>query len=373
MRLGIILIGVTVTVLLTIASFLTAGWVAPPIDVSQSGYRGTGMAQFMNPDELHSLVRANEIPEAPYPLDAVDMAGPRASEVYENVQVLGDISVDQFDRLMIAMTEWVSPEEGCNYCHAVESLASDDIYTKVVSRRMIEMVRHINTGWSDHVAETGVTCYTCHRGNPVPEEIWFTEGEPNGARGMAGNKAGQNSPAESVGLTSLPYDPLTALLRDKENIRVASTEALPADNRRSIKQTELTYGLMVHMSEALGVNCTHCHNSRSFYDWAQSPPQRATAWHGIQMSRKLNVDYLEPLQGEFPPHRLGELGDVAKVNCATCHQGANKPLNGQSMVQDFPSLIGPTITTGQLKNTYYQHRAALGGTPTLKSPETPGE
>jgi photosynthetic reaction center cytochrome c subunit len=31
-------------------------------------------------------------------------------------------------------------------------------------------------------------------------------------------------------------------------------------------------------------------------------------------------------------------GDVLKVNCATCHQGANKPLLGAPMARDYPEL-----------------------------------
>ena len=54
------------------------------------------------------------------------------------------------------------------------------------------MTRHINADWKQHVAETGVTCYTCHRGKPVPQ----TSGSPSRARaraqGMAGNAPGQN-------------------------------------------------------------------------------------------------------------------------------------------------------------------------------------
>jgi photosynthetic reaction center cytochrome c subunit len=34
------------------------------------------------------------------------------------------------------------------------------------------------------------------------------------------------------------------------------------------------------------------------------------------------------------------LGDVAKVNCATCHQGVFKPLYGESMAKDYPELTG---------------------------------
>jgi photosynthetic reaction center cytochrome c subunit len=37
---------------------------------------------------------------------------------------------------------------------------------------------------------------------------------------------------------------------------------------------------------------------------------------------------------------LGVLGDVAKVNCATCHQGVFKPLYGESMAKDYPELTG---------------------------------
>jgi photosynthetic reaction center cytochrome c subunit len=32
---------------------------------------------------------------------------------------------------------------------------------------------------------------------------------------------------------------------------------------------------------------------------------------------------------------------VAKLNCATCHQGAYKPLNGAQMAKDFPELLKP--------------------------------
>jgi photosynthetic reaction center cytochrome c subunit len=50
---------------------------------------------------------------------------------------------------------------------------------------------------------------------------------------------------------------------------------------------------------------------------------------------------MEPLTDVFPAHRLGPTGDVAKANCGTCHQGAYKPLNGQSMLKDHPQLAGP--------------------------------
>jgi photosynthetic reaction center cytochrome c subunit len=52
----------------------------------------------------------------------------------------------------------------------------------------------------------------------------------------------------------------------------------------------------------------------------------------------LNVNYLDPLTPVFPANRLGPNGDVAKINCATCHQGAYKPLYGASMLKGHPEL-----------------------------------
>jgi photosynthetic reaction center cytochrome c subunit len=94
------------------------------------------------------------------------------------------------------------------------------------------------------------------------------------------------------------------------------------------------------MSDSLGVNCAYCHNSRNFSNWQESPPQRAVAWHGIRMVRELNNEFIEPLTKTFPANRLGPTGDVAKINCATCHQGAYKPLWGEPMVKNWPELRG---------------------------------
>ena len=55
----------------------------------------------------------------------------------------------------------------------------------------------------------------------------------------------------------------------------------------------------------------------------------------------LNQEYMVPLTDTFPANRRGPQGDVAKVNCATCHQGAYKPLFGAPMAKDFPELSPP--------------------------------
>lgn len=314
-----------------------AGCELPPMDSAQQGYRGTGMVEIDNPE---SKVTTGDLPAiAP----AVPAGGPKAGDLYQNVQVLGDLSIAEFTRTMAALTEWVAPEEGCNYCHVGGNLASDDIYTKVVSRRMLQMTRGINSVHASHVGETGVTCYTCHRGKNVPEYIW-TLAEDERTPNVLGWNAGQNrAGVAATGFTSMPYDPferyLETKMEDLGNIRVAATTALPAGtNPSNIKNTEQTYALMMHLSQSLGVNCTYCHNSRAFASWEESSPARITAWHGLGMVQSVNELYLGPLASALPAERQGPTGDGPKVNCQSCHQGQNKPLGGAAMAKHYPGL-----------------------------------
>jgi photosynthetic reaction center cytochrome c subunit len=332
-------LGVQALLLLAVVSLLSA-CEKPPAKSVQWGYRGTGMVDIEHPATMEANFAANQVPEG---LPAADPSGPRASEVYKNVKVLGDLSAGQFTRVMLSISNWVAPQQGCAYCHNLANFADDSLYTKVVARKMLQMTRHINSDWKSHVQGTGVTCYTCHRGNPVPAYVWFKDEGPRTARGYLGDRMGIGSPKPSIGMSSLPFDPFTNYLDNKENIRMAATTALPTgEDRQSIKQTEWTYALMMHFSKSLGVNCTYCHNSRAFADWKQSTPQRSTAWYGIRMVRDLNNDYMKPLTEVFPAHRLGPTGDVAKAYCSTCHQGIYKPLYGVSMAKDYPELQGPS-------------------------------
>ena len=324
-----------------------------PTDSLQTGPRGTGMsvpefrAALAVPDPDIALVEENEpwVPEGGEPL---------AKDIYENVQVLGDLTEDNFNRLMGAMTEWVSPDEGCAYCHGegdVETYGSDDLYTKVVSRRMLQMTQAINEDWDGHVnanKEVGVTCFTCHRGQNVPSDIWFISSPV--VKNMAGWSAVQNRATEISQSTSLPSDALEKYLVEYGTIAVHDLESRvaggPSPERGSlpsIQDTERTYSLMNYIDNSLGVNCVFCHNSRAFYDGAEVTPQWGTASLGIGMVQELNNDYLIPLGEVLPPERLGEVhGDAPKAACKTCHKGYQQPLQGTNVIRDWPELA----TTG---------------------------
>jgi len=171
-------------------ALLLAGCERPPMESVQHGFRGTGMVQVYNPRALEAKIEANELPVS---LPPASDEGPRAAKAYQNVKVLGDLSVGQFTRLMASMTAWIAPNEGCGYCHNVANFADDSKYTKVVARRMIEMTQHINADWKNHVADTGVTCWTCHRGQPVPNAIWFKANHQPQGSNFIGDKPDRTS------------------------------------------------------------------------------------------------------------------------------------------------------------------------------------
>lgn len=286
-------------------------------EIVQNGVRGTAMEINYVARDVNTAMSDLQ-KRMPAILPAAQSGGPAAQ--WQNVQVLNDISVNEFNRTMIAMTTWVAGSPGnCAYCHNLASFAADTfadgevIYTKAVARRMIQMTREVNSNWSDHVANTGVTCYTCHMGKPLPDNFWFYTDQNQVLRHYLDNQGGRVV-SQTVGAT-------------------------PA-NRSSVKQTEWLWSVMIDMSEGLGVNCTFCHNTRQFASWEQSPPQRVTAYAGLQMIRTLNQQYLAPLASTYHPSRLGPMGDAPKAQCATCHNGVYKPLYGFPMARHYPALWG---------------------------------
>ncbi|MER0238629.1 photosynthetic reaction center cytochrome PufC [Fulvimarina sp. MAC8] len=309
-------------------------WVIPPIEATETGPAAIEMVQFKDGDRQPDYL----LPEAPPPAEPYE-GELKASEAYENVVVLGDLSEGEFTRLMLAITEWVAPEQGCEYCHNVEEgFASDSVYQKTVARMMLQMTRNINTNWPEHVAPAGVTCYTCHRGENVPSQSWYEQEEPGGNQ-FLGKPRPWYLEAKTI-RQFFPAVPYAAYLsEDPAPANIQSQDPLVSDTGDAEVAREQTaenlYLFMMQQSNALGVNCTYCHNSRAFADWSQSTPFRWIGYWGIRMAREINVSYIEPLQGIFPPERLGPLGDPAKVHCGTCHRGEPQPLQGYELMHSF--------------------------------------
>ena len=288
------------------------------VDVVQIGYRGTALTQQWNHADLQARFDSTSraMPEALPPAEPM----PPGPLPWQNVQVLTDVSVTELLRTMTGFATWVGGDPAnCQYCHWVDQPWSDTsadgrpLYRKLVARRMIQMVREINGKNQAHVKNTGVTCYTCHLGKPLPNGLWV-------------------------------YSDQTDYLRhylDRDGARVVTQQIAPSPgNRSSVKQAEWTYALMIDLSRSIGVNCTYCHNTRQFASWRDAPPARVTAYHGILMVRDINTNFLAELQTTVPLSRLGPLGDAPKIQCLSCHNGTYKPLFGAQLAKLYPALWG---------------------------------
>ncbi len=320
-----------------LAVLVVTGCEKPPMETVQRGYRGVGQEAVINPRILADQIAVNVVPAPQPPAAPVPIL---AGQTYPELKVLGGLTLTEFNRQMAAISQWVAPpEQGCAYCHNLENMASYEKYTKTVALSMLRMTQDTNAQWKDHVGDTGVTCWTCHRGKAVPTYVWTSEPFDDQPGGMIPTR--QNQASALVAYSSLPRDPLTAFLDRTDNtISVVSPYALPTGEvgRKGIKHAEWTYGLMMHLSDSLGVNCTYCHNSRAFYKWE---PTRVKAWYAIRHVRSMNRDYIWPLSEVLPASRKGPLGDPQRVACSTCHQGVYKPLFGAPMLKDYPALAGP--------------------------------
>ena len=321
-----------------------------PVPGTQVGLNGPSLVQWAATGSPLFQTRNGPPPENP-PL--IEDTRP-ATDAYKNVTVLTDVNAGEFMRLQYAITNWVSPQQGCNFCHAGADFASDEKPTKNAARLMLRMVRHLNADWREHVDQAGVTCWSCHRGQPVPAEVWFPRPpHPEGAHTAKAENWNEAGDSVRQFFPNAGFD--LYLMQDTPGLAQSYT-ALPNGQVAEQVVVKRLYEYMMQMSAGIGVNCTYCHNSRAFYDWGQSLPARWTGYSGIQMTRDINRQYLLPLAVQMPqtretaddPHTIvlpdrmrGQQEGNAFVNCATCHYALPKPADhAHELLQTFPGLVG---------------------------------
>ena len=87
--------------------------------------------------------------------------GKTAEQVYKNIKVLNGIPADQVTPTMrlIARSLGVT----CEFCHDAMDRSKDGLEAKETARKMIKMVRDINT--NSFGGRPQVACNTCHNGH----------------------------------------------------------------------------------------------------------------------------------------------------------------------------------------------------------------
>ena len=346
----ITVVGAAAAVVVAVVAVKVPDWHAPGVHGTQMGFRASSSVQFAS--------RAETAPinvDLPAPLPPAAEGGPRATETYKNVKVLTDVSAAEFMRLQYAITAWVSPKQGCGFCHEGNNWASDAKPTKLAARRMMEMTRYINAAWKTHVQPSGQTCYTCHRGQPIPAEVWLPRQPAPVNLGVSKQEDTWNEAADTV-TRFFPNNGFAEYFLQDHPAAGQSLVALRADNRvaNTVVFNRL-YQMMMQMSLQIGVNCGYCHNSRAWASWSQSSPYRWVGYYSLNMMRDLNRTYLLPFaqiipqQSELihetkvpviPGFQAGQQAGNALLTCETCHYRLPKPLNGVNMVKDYPGLVG---------------------------------
>ena len=324
-------------------------WTHPPVGGVQIGPSPLSMIQFSRGERAEPVTQV-----APAPLPPAEQGGQAATAAYKNVQVLTDVSAAEFMRLQHAITAWVSPQQGCAFCHTGNNYASDDNPHKRAARLMLTMVRHINAQWRSQVQPAGVTCFTCHRGQPVPAEAWFPSAT-SPERSFIAKQEDWREDADTV-RKFFPDAGWELYFLEDNPISVQSVTALPSHTVASQVVAKRVYEMMMQMSDGMGVNCGYCHNSRVLQSWAQSSPHRWQGETGLQLTRDLNRHFMLQLAAMIPQNRSligqtslpvlpardeGPQRGNGMVVCATCHMAKPDPLNGAEMLKDYPGLTGP--------------------------------
>jgi photosynthetic reaction center cytochrome c subunit len=170
-----------------ICAWWLAGCERPPVDDHAGRLSWAGMEQLVNPRTLRQRQPKTRCRRR----FRRSGGGPAASSVYQNIQVLKDLNVAQFARVMVAITQWVAPpDQSCNYCHGA-NMASDDRYPRSWRGACCRWCGTSTPIGRIMSAQTGVTCYTCHRGNAVPQNVWFTNPGESSSSGLIAGNAGQ--------------------------------------------------------------------------------------------------------------------------------------------------------------------------------------
>jgi len=114
--------------------------------------------------------------ETPVGLDWGTKGDQKASAIFKNAKLLGDLTGDRFMAAMQSMKANLGVK--CGFCHLAEQkdFASDQKKEKLTARRMIQMNEEINR--RTFQGEVRVTCWTCHRGEEEPKSRPFEKKIP---------------------------------------------------------------------------------------------------------------------------------------------------------------------------------------------------
>ncbi|MCA9973073.1 MAG: photosynthetic reaction center cytochrome c subunit [Anaerolineales bacterium] len=228
----------------------------------------------------------------------------------QNVQILTDMNTSAIWGFMTAYMAG-GLKVDCTYCHNIENFGADTaeagaddawVERKATAREHLLMTADLNQNWIATLAGLGVDkqpsgaqiiCATCHYGEALPV-AWSDDqyGVPDDYR--------------------LPLDDLNVLLITGQG------ETMSLD---AVQYNQYT---MYHISESLGVGCTHCHNSRYFPLYEQ--PAKDYALHMLTMAQYIRSEYQDTMNGQEP-------------SCYLCHRNQVRPPGAVAAADSLPIYL----------------------------------
>ena len=215
--------------------------------------------------------RPNSPPPSPSPAYSGDM-----QDVYHNIKVLHG-SASRLDPIMREFNAALGVR--CDYCHA-QNKWEEDIPMKDKARMMVNLSNHVN----EKLPKGEVTCWTCHRGKPVPDKLPALTSE---------------SPETVVAQRAIALTPDQAEQPvEKVFKNLKEFGGFPAGN--------LPFA-MAYYTKALGVDCKFCHVE----PFAKDTPHKDMARSMIEMVESTGQAFYKEAKNP--------------VRCWTCHRGTHPP------------------------------------------------
>ncbi len=87
----------------------------------------------------------------------------------KNVQVLTGLNLQQIGQKMVDVSKGLGVK--CIFCHVPRDYPNDQKDEKRTARKMLKMVKDLNTNYFGEEKAPKITCYTCHRGQEKPVSI----------------------------------------------------------------------------------------------------------------------------------------------------------------------------------------------------------
>jgi photosynthetic reaction center cytochrome c subunit len=226
----------------------------------------------------------------------------------QNVQILQGMTTTQIWQFMLAYNSG-GLKVDCTYCHNINNFAADvddenpDAEwpaRKDIARTHLEMVADLNQNWITKLGDVEAPVMP-NRDIPLADIVGK---QPSGAQIICATC--HNGEAQPVAwpenLHALPDDYRLPL--DDLNVLL-----ITANYDVSLEAVQYNQHTMYHMSESLGVGCTHCHNSRYFPEWI---PTKYYAYTMLQMNQHILENYQDSMNGQEP-------------SCYLCHYNNVRP------------------------------------------------